>query len=131
MKKLILLLALFLTVTANSQELSKANSQAEAITKASVFVQPTTLSYNASQLFTEENKFLVTFGKTQNYLKVVFSKIGDQYAFRYVTGEYSDIIKIWQSFAQGKEEKYFDQQTKTLYTMFEDNDEKWTIKTLN
>lgn len=131
MKKFLVLL-LVPVIHFTTPELSKSKSQPEAVKKATQLVESATkLTYNSSQLFTEENKFVVKFTNDSEYVLVYFNYTkeadDENYIFNQVTGSQTNLTAIWKAnFSDTNLEKFFDQQNKVVYYLTE-NEDYWRI----
>jgi hypothetical protein len=128
MKKLILIPLLLITAVLSAQKLSNVSSKEEAIKASTELVNATNgLKFEASQLFTEENKLAVKFSNNDSYVLVIFNDLKDHFSFTSATGLYDDILPIWNRLSGNSKEKFLDKETNTLYYFWEDNDDKWII----
>ena len=128
MKKLILTSFLLITAVLSAQNLSNLSNKEDAIKVATELVNASNgLKFEASQLFTEENKLVVKFTNSNSYALVLYKNMGDFFVFESITSSYENMLPIWNKLSNNSTEKFFDKINKIIYYFSEDNDDKWII----
>lgn len=128
MKKLILSTLLLFSAVVSAQNLINIPNKEAAIKASTELVSATNgLKFEASQLFTEENKLVVKFTNENGYVLVLYKDMDDHFIFESISSSYDNMLPIWNKFSNNSKEKYFDKENKVLYYFWEDNDDKWII----
>lgn len=128
MKKLILSTLLLFSAVVSAQNLINIPNKEAAIKASTELVNATNgLKFEASQLFTEENKLVVKFTNQNSYVLVLYKDMDDHFIFESISSSYDNMLPIWNKFSNNSKEKYFDKENKVLYYFWEDNDDKWII----
>lgn len=128
MKKLILSTLLLFSAVVSAQNLINIPNKEAAIKASTELVNATNgLKFEASQLFTEENKLVVKFTNENSYVLVLYKDMDDHFIFESISSSYDNMLPIWNKMSNNSKEKYFDKENKVLYYFWEDNDDKWII----
>lgn len=133
MKKLLLISFSLFSAILTAQNLSKVKSQQDVVINAKDLINNTnSLQFEASKLFTEENKFVVKFTNKTDYTLVTYnhlkSETEDSFVFVSATGSYENMLPIWNRLSHSSKDKYFDKENNVVYYFSESDDDKWIIQ---